>query len=380
MTSNPQLFISKASIGANGGLRPFDGTADLPYSQPPPPVDPPPIPPSNPTLTQVFEDQFGGSTVDKAAWAVYDNNNFGSPDRIQLYRGANITTGPGASAGATNGTSMRLQVKKETLTLSGAPKSPGGGSLSGTFDFTSGMVDTQSVGHFFPRYGRVEFRCKIPHGQGIWPSIWITAAVGGASTVEYDIMEYFHVQLPGYNSSSLHGRITSGGKVLSARYTNNGNVLQDPGKWGRSFFEHPTYTPGWHTFACEIYPVTDSSGATVGDITQSSANVRFVTYIDGVRKFDFVDVNAAYWSSTVGDDNGWQIYMQGCQVDGLYVGHPDDPLGYAHNPGVCGISGTPPNTCTVTRNGTDYVQRAQYGPVSSSLEVDYVKWWKRTAA
>jgi beta-glucanase (GH16 family) len=342
-----QLYVIEGTNGVADRLRPVVGGADIPF------VAPNPTAPAG--MTQVFVDQFGA--LDTTAWFPYDNSNFGAPDRVQLYKSANAVFGSG-SAGAGNGTSLKLLSKRETVVAGGV-----------TYNFTAGMLDTKSVGRYFPRYGRFEFRCKTPHGQGLWPSIWITAKNGGATTAEMDILEYFHGQLPGKNSTTLHGT-QNDGSFKANRYTNNQN---------RTFFEHPTYTPDWHVWAQDILPVTDSSGTTPASATAPSSYVKYTTYLDGVAVYSFVDTSATYYTTNGGDaDSFWQIYAQGCQVDGPFVGGIDDPLGYSHEKNQCLISGTPPNTCAITRDGTNFVQRAQFGDPSSVLEVDYVRVYKYT--
>jgi hypothetical protein len=283
-----------------------------------------------PGFTLTYEDQF--TTVDSSRWSVYNNSTFGAPDRIQTYMAANAVTGQ-ASAGATNGNSL-----------------------------------------FYPRYGRFEWRVKIPHGQGLWPALWITASLGGATTCEFDIVEYFHSQLPSKNSSTIHGTDNTG-TFHANRYTNNGAAGNGVG--GRTFFEAPTYTPGWHTWAADILPVTDSTGNTIGDPTQPSGNVLFIVYLDGTQVWRVVDTSALWWTTNGGTtDSFWNIYLQGCQIDGKFVGHPEDTLGYSHENNICLISGTPPN-CTITTGGFT-VQRAQFNDPASTVEIDYFKNWKYT--
>lgn len=283
-------------------------------------------------FTTVVEDQYASNSGN---WSVYNNSVFGNDaanTRIQRYMTANAQFGAG-SAGATNGTSLRLITKREAV----------GGN-----EFTAGMVDSQSASKWYPRYGFYQFRTKTPHGHGLWPAWWMTAKNGGAGMCEWDVQEYFHGQIPGKNSSTLHGKDNSG-VFATSRYTNNTN---------RTFFEAPTYTPQWHVWATEIVPVTDSTGNTLADPTQPSSNVRFRVLLDGVEVYRFVDTSALYWTTNGGTaDSFWNIYIQGCQVSGKYVGHPDIQLAYSAQLGACLIAGTPPDACTISRGGYS-VQRA----------------------
>lgn len=343
-----------AFIAKQTGLQPVSGGNLVLYK----PV------PSDPYLvgmTQVFETQF--DKIDSTKFHIYDSTVFSTvANQHQAYMATNVVTG-NASAGATNGTSVKLQVKRETIQLASGPQS-----------FTAGLMDTKTAGFWFPRYGRTEFRCKTPHGQGLWPSIWLTAKNGGSKICEFDIMEYFHGQLPGRNSSSLHGASDATHTSLVNRYTNNGA----PGASPRTFFEAPTYDPQWFTWAGEVIPVTDSTGVTPADPTKPSQFVRFRVYVNGVLKVQWVDTSALYWSTNGGaDDSFWNLYIQGSQVGGNYVGEIDGPLGYSTFKNICLISGTAPNACSITSGGYT-VQRANLTDPASTLEVDYVRNYKYT--
>lgn len=317
-----------------------------------------------PGMTLVIDEQF--ATVDPTRWSVYDNSNFGSPNRIQIYQAANVVTGQ-ASTGATGGNSLKLLSQETDL---GAQITP----IYSRYSYTAGMLDSKSVGVYYPRYGRFEWRVKLPHGQGLWPAMWMTARIGGANEAEYDIVEYFHSQVPGRNSSTIHG--TANDTTLHKnKYTNNGNPANGVG--GRTFFEAPTYTPAFHVWGCEILPVTDATGNTLADPHQPSTYVRLVVDLDGVQAWRVVDTTALHYTTNGGtEDSFWNVYLQGCQIDGTSVGHPEDTLGYSHETGLCLISGTPPN-CAITSGGYT-VQRAQFGDPSSTVEIDYFRNWKYT--
>src|SRR3546814_11451816 len=46
-------------------------------------------------------------------------------------------------------------------------------------------------------------RAKVPHAQGMWPAFWLRHR-NGAGVAEVDIMEYFHSQVPGRTTGTLH--------------------------------------------------------------------------------------------------------------------------------------------------------------------------------
>jgi hypothetical protein len=314
-------------------------------------VPPPPPPPITPNFSLVWDEPY--VALDPTKHSVYDLSTFGAPTRIQRYLAANVVLATGVT-GATGGTAVKLLSKRE---------------VSGGQQFTAGMMDTKTAGFYLPRYLRFEFRCKTPHGQGVWPAIWLTAKNGGATTAEWDILEYFHGQIPGKNSSTLH-RTNNAGTFVPSAYTNNQN---------RTFFEAPTYDPGWHTWATEIVPVTDAGGLTTANPALPSSFVRFTVFLDSVKVYEFVDTSATWWTTNGGDqDSFWNIYTQGSQISGTWVGHPDDPLASNSATNVCLISGTYP-ACATTKNGYSVIRAgaagstATFADPATTLTVDYYR-------
>lgn len=86
--------------------------------------------------------------------------------------------------------------------------------------YTSARVKTQ--GRYFPLYGKIEARIKIPYGQGIWPAFWALGAdidrVGWPQCGEMDIMENIGRE-PGIQHGSLHGPGYSDGSSITAKYS-----------------------------------------------------------------------------------------------------------------------------------------------------------------
>lgn len=305
--------------------------------------------PARTGFSLVSADNF--STLDTAAWSPYDNSTYGSDGgRIQRYMARNLVVGPG-SAGATGGTSLKMLSKREAV----------GGNA-----FTAGMLDSQTVGRYHPRYCCAEVRVKMPHGQGLWPAWWFTAKNGGAATVEIDWLEYFHSQIPGRTESTLH------------RSPNTGPPAQLNVSKANAFFEEPTLTPGWQIIRGEVTPVTDATGATPADPSKPSNFVRFKAFLNGVKYWDYVDTQALYWTTNGGDpDSFYNVYLQGCEIDGKFVGSPDGPLGYSHILNACLVGGTAPNACTTVVSG-HAMRLPTFGDPSSTFEIDYHRVWKYT--
>lgn len=300
-----------------------------------------------PGWTGVFEDDFG--SLNTSRWSIRTDNTFGHAapqNRIQDYNTENVTIDTNL-AGATGNTGLVLR----NLRVGSAPGA----------SYTAGWVET-STGFHLPRYYRLEARMRIPHGHGLWPALWTVHTNGGADEHEIDIMEYFHSQVPGRLTVTLHGRNNAG----TVRYN---YAKMNP----HAAFELPTPTPGWHTVVLEVSPENG-----VPDAPTSS--VRYRWYLNGVKGWDYLDNEALHWSSLGTATQSHKIYCQ-TQIGGQYVGHPEDPLGYSrwlNGSGGCLIGGTPPNSCTITSSGNT-IRAADWGDdTATAFAVDYIKAWRYT--
>jgi len=152
---------------------------------------------------------------------------------------------------------------------------------------------------------------------------------------------------------------------------------------GNGFYEAPTYTPGWHTVIGEVSPVS-------GNPADLSQGVRLRVTVDGVESMNYVEM-ATRWITDGGPGvrrDFWNVYIQGAQIGGKYVGYPDDPLGTAGtNPNTgevynrCLISGTHPNSCATTGAGGYQVIRmgapgstaTALGDAAVTFEIDHIR-------
>lgn len=300
------------------------------------------LPPNMTSL--VLDEQWASGTLDPM-WHINTDLNWGSSgNRIQAFRSANVSISAATSGGS--GNSLKLASKRE--------------AYSGK-DFTAGMIETRPTGTFFPIFGRYESRMKIPHMQGIWPAFWLRQRAT-ASICEVDIMEYFHVEQAGKGRITLH------------RANNSGTLVSNVNKVA-AFFESPTLTPGWHTWAVDILP--------------EGSNVRFYGYLDGALVWSYLDTVVTYWSVTQGTsradynfgENYFDIVFQGSQIGGSYLCHPDDPKGYSRWLDSCVSGGTKPNACNTSIGGYPiWTDAANYGGTGllgggQVYEIDYVKVW-----
>ena len=266
----------------------------------------------------VWSEEFDGSVLDTSVWRPY-HSTYGDGNReLQCHTPDNV---------AVSGGTLQITARREAV------RCPNG-SLR---EFSSGFLGTRENGVYFPRFARYEMRARVPHGQGLWPAFWLRHR-DGSSVAEVDIMEYFHSQVPGRTTSTLHldGRLN-----LSKRTV---------------FVEEPTSSPQWHVWAVEIDEVADG--------------VRFRFFVDGELIHSFVDTQAK-WASAHPGKPLFDIAVN-LSVGGNWVGHPDDPLGYLRELDRCAKWGDPgpaPYGCDA-----EGIVRASF---PASYEVDYVRVYQR---
>ncbi|MFI6083508.1 discoidin domain-containing protein [Streptomyces sp. NPDC051217] len=185
--------------------------------------------PQNPggAYRQTFFDDFTGSGLDRNKWRVVRTGQemgsvngesqayVDSPDNIKTQNGALVL---------------------ESKYCKGCTTVPGGG----TYDFTSGRVDTNTKFDF--TYGKVSARMRLPVGDGFWPAFWLLGSdvddpsVSWPGSGETDIME--NIGYADWTSTALHGPgYSAAGNIgKSQTFPNGGRVDQ------------------WHTYAVEWTP------------------------------------------------------------------------------------------------------------------------------
>jgi beta-glucanase (GH16 family) len=169
-------------------------------------------PPPLPGWQLVWSDDFDGTSVDSTKWS-YDIGNgvngWGN-DELQYY------TSRATNVFVTNGF-LNIIARKEVPQYEG-------------FDYTSAKL--KSAGKFSKKYGRFEFRARVPQGKGYWPALWMMPqdSVYGvwAASGEIDVMEN-KGRLPNMVSGAIHyGGSWPNNTFSFAEYTfPNGGVATD---------------------------------------------------------------------------------------------------------------------------------------------------------
>lgn len=139
----------------------------------------------------IWSDEFDGDALDMGKWAYQTGTGveYGIPDwgnaELQYYQEANAMVGDG---------NLTIRAKKE---------------FTGGKSYTSARIRT--LGKRDWNYCRIEFRAKMPIGQGLWAAVWMLPTNniygGWASSGEIDIMEYL-----GQEPSVVHGTLHFGGE------------------------------------------------------------------------------------------------------------------------------------------------------------------------
>ena len=270
--------------------------------------------------TYVGGDEFNGSSLDPANWKAYHNTYGDGNNELACLTPANVKETGGI---------LVIASQRETVTC------PSGSVRK----YTSGFIGSREAGRYYPMFGRFEMRARVPHAQGLWPAFWLRHR-RGAGVAEVDVLEYFHSQVPGKGTATLH---------LDGRR----NLLQKS-----VFFESPQNDGQFHTWAVEISPVGN--------------DVKFEFFLDDRPFGSYVDTQHN-WKDGTDPNATWDIAVNQA-VGGNWTGDPDGVLGYLPGVGRCSIGGTAPSGCVTT--GINRVDWSDLADVA--YLVDYVRVYTRS--
>ena len=167
----------------------------------------------------VWSDEFDGTSLNSANWVAETgrgpNNDGWGNQELQTY--------------TTNNANLR--VENGSLILQAVK--------SGT-NWTSARIKSQGLRSF--KYGKIEFRAKLPNGVGPWPAAWLLgtniSSVNWPTCGEIDVMEW----RAGYNGSTSD--VNTVGHALHSTLRHGSNPVEPP---SRSAVANPS--SAFHTYA-----------------------------------------------------------------------------------------------------------------------------------
>lgn len=164
--------------------------------------------PSISGLNLIWQDEFSGSSLDTSKWS-YNTGYYMSDDPNSWGWGNNEL-----EYYTDNTKNIYLSDGKLNITAYNEPKSfPQDPTRYATY--SSGKITTKNSFSF--QGGRIDFRAKLPTGNGIWPALWMLPLEdrygAWAASGEVDVMEA-KGRIPGVTSGALH----FGGQWPANRY------------------------------------------------------------------------------------------------------------------------------------------------------------------
>ncbi|MCS7201265.1 MAG: family 16 glycosylhydrolase [Dictyoglomus sp.] len=163
----------------------------------------------------VWQENFDGPSINENIWSFEIGN--GHAQGIPGWGNAELQYYKKENAYIENGV-LVIEAKKETVS-----------DAYGTYNYTSARMKTQ--GKFNVKFGRIEFRAKLPKGKGIWPALWTLGEditqVGWPACGEIDVMELLGHE-PNKVYGTVHGPGYSGAQSVGGNYKlPSGDFTQD---------------------------------------------------------------------------------------------------------------------------------------------------------
>ncbi|MDM7926582.1 MAG: glycoside hydrolase family 16 protein [bacterium] len=249
--------------------------------------------PAPPGWKLAWHDEFDGAAIDRSRWGFRVDGEGGGNNELQYY------TGRDTNAFIEDGC-LVIRALRETYT-----------GEDGTRSYTSARLYSQGAGW---KYGRFEFRAKLPFGQGIWPAIWMMPLLstygGWAASGEIDIME-----LLGHEPSRVYGTLHFGGTYPDNRQSGASFTLPS-GSFSEDFH---LFALEWDT--TEFRWFVDDSLYSVKD-----QSVWYTTAAPRPAPFDqafYLIFNVAVGGNWPGDPDGSTVFPQRMDIDYVRIYEKD---------------------------------------------------------
>jgi len=167
----------------------------------------------------VWQDEFDGKSLNYDQWEIEVNAFGGGNHELQIFtdRKENVRVEDGK---------LILEARRDHHGIAGTVR-----------EYSSGRIRSKRRGDW--KYGKFEFRAKMPAGQGLWPAIWMLPTDekygGWANSGEIDILEF-----KGQEPQTVWGTLHYGGPWPRNKHS------------GETFkMKQGSLTDEFHTFAVE---------------------------------------------------------------------------------------------------------------------------------
>lgn len=244
-----------------------------------------------------FRDEFNapaGSPVDPAKWTAETGGSGWGNQELQYYR---------------NSTENVYHDGLGSLVIKAVEEQPplNLNCWYGPCLYTSARIITKEK--FERKFGRIEARIKIPHGNGLWPAFWLLGndidTVGWPQCGEIDIMENIGRE-PGTIHGTMHGPGYSGGNGIGASF---------------SFSDQRVISDDFHVFAIE-WKNNSIRWYIDGQVYQNRTPADLPQGTEWVHNHPFfVILNVAVGGSWPGSPDKTTVFPQTMLVDYVRVHH-----------------------------------------------------------
>ena len=236
---------------------------------------------SYPGMTLAWSDEFTANYINSNNWS-YDTGGSGwGNNELEYYTNSNKNA-------YTTGGYLVIEARKETM---------------GTNNYTSARMISKDKKTF--TYGRIDFRAKLPKGQGIWPALWMLGNNIGTTPWpacgEIDIME-----LLGHEPQKTYGTIHWGAAGGASTHIGGNYSLSSL-----------TFNDKFHLFSLKWE--ADKMTFLIDDVVYFTANK---SQVNGDYPFDkpfFFIMNLAVGGNWPGNPDAATVFPQRMIVDYVRV-------------------------------------------------------------